>query len=136
MRVLHVGLERATQTFTLDAGSGAALVVRLAASRIQLVDICTREADASIILHVPDVPGVRAEVTQGSSVQRFTADSMYDHPTWNGMRTAVAFYERSGRFDVTVQAPGYRTWRTTVSVSRGPCHVITRVVTVPLIPEL
>jgi len=136
MRVLHVGFDRAIQAFTLDAGSGAAFVVRLAATPMQLMEVCTTEADPSIDLHVPDVPGTTIEVAHGGSVERFRLDSMYDDPRWKGMRTAAAFYEQPGRFEVTAEAPGYRTWHTTVSVLRGRCHVITRVVTVELIPEL
>ena len=140
LRARHFGFFPATQAFTLAGGSAPALVFRLSADTRPLIDVCTTEARASVVVRVPSIVGATVTVAHADSVERFTVDAMHearDKSDEDGMWRVAAFFEVAGHFDVTVAAPGYRTWRTEVSVPyEEMCHhVITQIVTPSIVPE-
>ena len=137
LRARHFGFFPATQAFTLGEGSAPSFVFRLSADTRPLVDVCTTEARTSVVVRVPKVAGAIVTVAHADSVKRFTLDAVNEKPDKDGMLSVGAFSEVAGHFDVTVTAPGHRTWRADVSVpNEGMCqHVITQVVTARMVPE-
>ncbi len=132
IRVLHFGFDQVIQSFTLDAGSGAAFAVRLRRAPVQLTEVCLTIALPAIVVRVRDIPGTTVAIAHIDSVARFSFDELRNVPGVSGMRMASAFHEMEGRYYVTVSAPGYRDWETNVFVRRGACNVETQVVTADL----
>lgn len=136
LRAMAIGFIGSTHRFTLSEGSATAVVFRLTADTKPPVEVCTTELRASVIVRLPNVAGAIVTVAHKDSVERYALDTLYDKPDKDGMRTVPAFWEVAGRFDVTVTATGYRTWRAKVSVPQEKCHhVTTQVVTARLVPQ-
>ena len=88
---------------------------------------CTSEARFGIVVTVRD--SVTGNVVPGPVVVT-ARDGSYAEtagpPFSNGVDSFVLAVERKGRYDVSVQAPDYRTWvRTGVQVTADECHVHT-----------
>lgn len=138
LRAQSFGYLRATQTFALEKGSGATFVFRLNRSyerEAVIEEGCVPPVRPSVVVKAPAVAHAIATVAYRDAVQRLAFDSLGDAPDSSGMRSVSAFVEMAGRFDVSVTAPGYREWRTTVTVTRDRCHVNSETVTANLVRE-
>lgn len=98
------------------------LLVLLIASSCEetAAPVCTLEARAGINLTVVDgagqpVANAVAQAREGDYVE-----------TLEGTGPGVLFgvFERQGNYDVTVTAPGFKTWQENVEVDADECHVI------------
>jgi hypothetical protein len=117
------------------AAALAALPLALAACPVGPTLTCTDEARSTLVLEVrdartgaPAAQGARGTLREGTYSDTLVATSPLH---LNAMET----WERPGRYDITVEKAGYRTFtRTGVEVGKDACHVRTRTVEVGLEP--
>jgi hypothetical protein len=97
---------------------------------------CSESAEFAIALRVqnaltaaPIIAGVHGSIVDGAY-----RDSLRPHPWLDGHWAAG--FERGGRYEVTVGAPGYRRWYVAgVVVPESGCEVQTKLLTARLQPE-
>jgi hypothetical protein len=99
--------------------------------------VCTTEAVPAIIVEVRDA-GTQAPAANGATGYARDGDVEVVLENWDPQEdalTLVGAYERAGTYSVTVEKPGYQSWKQgAVVVTRGECHVRTARLTANLQP--